>query len=83
MRHKADDLPLDKNVPTCNIKNHCFKLIMEKHGLRAVLLWGRGLQTVLRAPALAGVRQGLKTPAHSKCISMLDLSLYPERFQPS
>ncbi|EDK97224.1 TNF receptor-associated protein 1, partial [Mus musculus] len=26
--------------------------------LRAVLLWGRGLQTVLRAPALAGVRRG-------------------------
>lgn len=26
--------------------------------LRAMLLWGRGLQTTLRAPSLAGVRRG-------------------------
>ena len=26
--------------------------------LRAVLMWSRGLQTALRAPALAGVRRG-------------------------
>lgn len=26
--------------------------------LRALLLWGRGLQPALRAPALAGVRRG-------------------------
>lgn len=44
------------------------------HELRAVLLCARGLQTALRAPALAGVRRGERgTRAQRRCLRLCDL----------